>query len=197
MFQPSARASFASGPKRISSIDLPTIHVTATGRQHQRQEEGDAEEAARPDFGVEQQREAEGDGVLDEHHQHVEDHVDAARSSRTDRATTWTRLSKPLNLPPVSEARFQSVNAMPTPKISREDHHGDGEQRRRQDEQRAPAPLAVDQHLADAERDAPDEIGVEHRPPVAEAERQDAGGVEDLQQADGEHEERVAGQKTR
>ena len=36
--------------------------------------------------------------------------------------------------------------------------------------QRAVAGFAADQHLAGAERDRPDQIGVEHGPPVLEAE---------------------------
>ena len=73
-----AREASPAGPKRYSIIDLPIIQLTATGRQHEGQQEGDAEEFARPDLGVEQQRQAEGDGVFDQHGQHVEDHVESA-----------------------------------------------------------------------------------------------------------------------
>ena len=45
------------------------------GTQHEGQEEGDAEEFAGPDIGVEQKRETEGDRILHEHSQHVVDHV--------------------------------------------------------------------------------------------------------------------------
>ena len=35
--------------------------------QHERHQEHDAEEFPRPDLGVEEQRQPEGDGILDEH----------------------------------------------------------------------------------------------------------------------------------
>ncbi len=70
--QPSQRARRATGPKRYSSIDLPTIQLTATGESISGMQEGDAPELPRPDVGVEQQREAEGDGVLDEDAEHVD-----------------------------------------------------------------------------------------------------------------------------
>ena len=76
--QPRWRASVAAGPKRYSISDLPIIQLTATGRQHQRQQEDDAEEFARPDLGVEQQRQAEGDRIFDEHGEHVETMLNSA-----------------------------------------------------------------------------------------------------------------------
>ena len=85
--QPRWRASVAAGPKRYSIIDLPIIQLTATGLSMNGSRKTTRKNLRAADLGVEQQRQAEGDRVLDEHRQHVEDHVARARSRRTGRGT--------------------------------------------------------------------------------------------------------------
>ena len=84
------------------------------------------------------------------------------------------------------------MKAMREPKSVGKIDHRDGEERGRQDEQRAPARLAADQDLAGAERDGPDEIGVRATGrQLREADGQDPAGVEDLQQDDDREERRA------
>ena len=57
-------------------IDLPIIQLTATGLSMKGSRKTTRKNLRRPDLGVQQQREAEGDRVLHQHGQHVVDHVD-------------------------------------------------------------------------------------------------------------------------
>ncbi len=95
----------------------------------------------------------------------------------------------PLNFWPLADARFQSGEGDRKPEQGRKDHHGDGEQRRREQEQRPPSRLAANQHLPRPEGHGPHEKGVERRPPVLPAELEHTGAVEDLD----EHDERKQG----
>ena len=87
----------------------------------------------------------------------------------------------PLKRRPVAPLRFQSEKAIQRPKTQREDHHRHGEEHGRQHEERALAALAAGQHLGDAERDRPEQVGIEDRAPGGEAGDAGAGVVQRLE----------------
>ena len=116
--------------------------------QHEGQQEDDAEEFARPDVGVEQQREAEGDRVLDRAPPAHRRPCCRARSSNRGRANSARRLSRPLKWRPVERAQVPVGEGDVEAEEGREDHHRDGEQDGRQHEQRPLPALAADHHLA-------------------------------------------------
>ena len=161
-------------------------------RQHQRQQEDDAEEFARPDLRVEQQRQAEGDDIFDQHGEHVEHHVEQ-RVAVVGIAQHLPEIVEPVELAAGEGTEVPVGQRDVEAEQRREDHHGDGEQQRRQQEQRALAVLAARQHLADAERHAPQHIGIDDRPPGLEADSVDVGLVEDLQRDHGQQAERRNG----
>ncbi len=140
------------------------------GRQHERQQEGHAEELLRLDLGVEQQRQAEGDGIFHQDRQARRRPCCSSAFQKYGSAHICRRLSRPLNLRPVGDGRFQSVKAMKRPKSSGKDHQRQREQHGGQHEERALALLAAHQDLAPAQADGPEHIGIERRAPVGEAE---------------------------
>ena len=118
--------------------------------QHERHEEGDAEELARPDVGVEQQCQAEGDRVFDQHRQHVEDHV----GERVPVVGVVEHLDE---VAEVVEMRTRGGGQVPVQRADveaeqrREDGDGHGEESGRQHEERPEPRFAADHHLAEAE----------------------------------------------
>ena len=110
--QPSHRAKFASGPKRFSMIDLPIIQLTATGLSMNGSRKATRKNLRAADVGVEQQREAEGDRVLDDDGQHIEDHV-AERVPEIGIAPQRAQIVEAVEMMAATRAlRFQSVKAM-------------------------------------------------------------------------------------
>ena len=179
----STRISRATGPKRYSIIDLPTIQLTATGdsmkgmrnttRQNFRATISALSSRARP------KAMAYSTSTI----KHVEDHV-AERVPEIGVVPELDQVVDAVEFAAVQRGEVPVGEGDRDAEQRREDHDRDGEQRGRQDEQRAHSCFAADQHHAAAERDRPDDIGVERRPPVGEAELDRAGRVEDLQEHD-------------
>ena len=65
--QPRQRAKVAERAEAVLHDRLADHPADRDRAQHEGQQEGDAEELAGADVGVQQQREAEGDRILDEH----------------------------------------------------------------------------------------------------------------------------------
>ena len=157
--------------------------------QHEGQQESDAEELAGADVGVQQQREAEGDHILDSHRRDIEHHV-AERVPEIGVAPQRAQISEPVEMMarlrvevPVGEGDVEAEQR-------RKDHHRAGEQERRQHEQPLSPDFAVFENLADPERDAPDEEGVERRTPIGEADRHEAERVRKLEPGDDDKQRR-------
>ena len=92
------------------------------GREHQRHQEDDAPELAGADFGGEQQREAEGDGVLDEDRQHVPDHV-AQRVPVERIVPHLNEVGEAVETPAGRAAEVPVREGDPEAEDEREDHH--------------------------------------------------------------------------
>ena len=130
----------------------------------------------------EQQREAEGDGVFDEDRQHVPDHV--AQRVPVERIVPHLHDVVEAVETPAGRRRerFQSEKAIPRPKSSGKTTIATTKSDGGQHEQDALAALAADHHLADAQGDGPEEVGVQGWPPGGEAGDVGARGVQRLKQ---------------
>ena len=135
-------------------IDLPIIQLTATGLSMKGSRKATRKNLRARISALSSKRQAEGDRVLHEHGQHVEDHV-AERVPEIGVVTRATEIVEAVEVRPSSELEVPVGEGDVEAEEGREDHHRDGEQERGQQEQRALAALAAHQHLADAERDAP------------------------------------------
>ena len=135
------------------------------------------------------ERQAEGDRVLDEHGRDIEDHV-AERVPEIGIAPKRAQVVEAVEVMAALRVEVPVGEGDGETEERREDHHGAGEQERRQHEQALLSDLAAVQHLGDAERDAPGEEGVEGRTPVGEADRDEARRVGDLQCRDDNEERR-------
>ena len=90
--------------------------------QHEGQQEGDAEELAGPDLGIEQERQTEGDRILDEHGQHVVDHV-AERVPEIGIAEERSDIVEAVELAPGERAQVPVGEGDVEAEEGREDHH--------------------------------------------------------------------------
>ena len=166
--QPRCRARVDSGPEAILHDRFADHPAHGDRAQHEGQEERDAEELARPDLGIEQKCEAECDGVLDEHHGRVVDHVE-------ERVPVIGVVEQVDEIVEAVEVRALEGAEVPVERSDveaeerREDDDRDGEENRGQHEERLLPALAAHQHLREAEGDRPRDVGIEHRPPVGEA----------------------------
>ncbi len=158
--QPSARASFDTGPKRNSSIDLPIIQHTATGdsisgsrnatRKNRRARIWALSSSARPKAMA-----------YSTNTPACTTPCCGARSSRTGRSASARCCPGRRTSGRSNDERFQSVKAMADAEQQRDDRQRDDEERGGQHEQDALALLAPDEHLAHAQADAPDDPGDE------------------------------------
>ena len=189
--QPRKRARRATGPKRYSMHRLADHPAHRHRRQHERQQEHDAEEPARPDLGVEEQRQPEGDRVFEEDGQHVEDHV--AERVPEERVVPQLRrmLSRPLNCRPSARAEVPvgegDVEAEDVGKITIATVKRTAGRTKSARWPRSPRISTWPKPRATR----PEDIGVEHGPPGREAGRRDAGRVERLEEERRGEEERA------
>ena len=147
--QPSAAGEAGRRAEAVLHDRLADHPAHRHRRQHERQQEDDPEELSRPDLGVEEQRQAEGDRVFEEYRDHVVDHV-AERVPVERVAPQRTDVVEAVEPPADGGAEVPVRERDVEPEDRREDHHGDGEEHRRQDERGALPALAADEDLAEA-----------------------------------------------
>jgi hypothetical protein len=116
---------------------------------------------------------------LDEDCEDVEHHV-AERVPVERVIEERAQIVEAVEPPPSEGAQVPVRESDVEPEEGREDHHRDGEQKRRKEEQGPPSGLAVNHHEPGAQGDHPGKKGVEDRPPVLEADLDDAGRLQDL-----------------
>jgi hypothetical protein len=170
-------------------LQRPRMYMTVAGAEHEREQEGDPEKLARPDLGIEQERQPEGDGVFQEHGGRIKHHIQQ-RVPEIRVVQQRDEIIEAVEFRAAGRAQVPVRERDVEAEQSREDHHGDGEQHGWQDKERAFAGLAADEHLADAERHAPQRVRVQHRAPGFKAEGQHAGPVQDLGEQDGQEAQR-------
>ncbi len=178
--QPSQRASVASGPKRVSIIDLPIIQLTATGlsingsrkttRKNLRATICELSSSASP--------KAMAYSMM--HRGDVEHHV-AQRVPVKRVAHHLVDIVEAVELPTGKRTQVPVGKRNQQPEDQREDDHRNDKEHRGKHEKRALALLAAHHHLRRAQRRAPGDIGVEDRPPAFEAEVDVAVVVQRLQ----------------
>ena len=151
--------------------------------QHEGHEERDAEEFAAANVGVQREREAKGDRVLNDDRRHVEDHV-AERVPKIGVGPKGAQIVEAVEMRVALRVEVPVGEGDGETKQGREDHHGAGEQESGQHEQSLPPELAVLQDLRNSQRYAPDKERVKGRPPVGEADRSEARRFRDLQRCD-------------
>ena len=147
------------------------------------QKESYPEKFPRPDVGIQQQRKAKGDRILNQHAQDIIDHVEQGvpeigvidqRSQIVETVELWRVEGRKI---PVREGNINSEE-------SGKDHHHNGEQQGRQQKQCAMSRLAANHDLARAKRHRPQNIGIKHRPPVLETCCYGAGRIKTLHKDD-------------
>ena len=167
--QPSQRASRATGPKRNSSIDLPIIQDTATGdsisgsrnatRKNFRARISALSSSARPKAMAYSDKMASA----------VPDHV--AQGVPVERvAPHLPDVVEAVELPARQRGEVPVGQRDEQAEEQREDRQRHDEQHGRQHEQRRAFPARPGSAPASSRGNGPEQVGVERRPPVGEAE---------------------------